>query len=179
MSTRSLRRNESESHRPRSPRSTNRPHRHRMLLWLCAPLLFVAAVAAMLYVRAQGSAVTARTPAYGAHAPFAPTQPADWFIQSIVTEDGALGWHQLCPDIQAQLPENVLVQQANTMHAEAAREGVWPTVEPMGTSTQSGGGVIHTYRVTVHWPNGATQQQTFSVLTQPSGCVEDVQMQVK
>lgn len=176
MFTHSLRRSEPVSHRSRP---TDRRYRRRILLWLCIPLLFVVAGSAMLYAHTQGSAAAARTPAYGTHAPSAPMQPADWFIQSIVTGDGALGWHQLCPNIQAQLPEDVLVQQANTMHAAAARQGVWPTIEPMGTRTQSGGGVVHIYRVTAHWPNGATQQQTFSVLTGNSGCVADVQMQLK
>src|SRR5260370_34949883 len=30
--------------------------------------------------------------------------PADLFMQSVVKRDGALGWHQLCPSEQAQLP---------------------------------------------------------------------------
>jgi hypothetical protein len=154
---------------------TDRPHRHRVLVWLLLPLLLVSAASAGLYVHTQGSAATAKTPAASARTATAPMKPADWFLQSVVTGDGALGWHQLCPDIQAQLPEEVLVQQANTIHAAAAREGVWPTIKHMGTHMQPNGGVVYVYRVTAHWPNGATQQETFSVYTQPSGCVEDVQ----
>lgn len=172
MSSSTMRRNQPAYHRSRP---TDLRLRHGALVWLFILLLFVAAVSALLYVHAQGSAATARTPTYGAHTSPAPMQPADQFMKSIVTGDGALGWHQLCPNIQAVLPEDVLVQQANTMHATAVREGVWPTIESLGTRTQPGG-VAHIYRLTAHWPNGATRQQTFSVLTQPSGCVEDVQL---
>jgi hypothetical protein len=98
-------------------------------------------------------------------------------MQSLVTEDGALGWRQLCPNIQAQLPQDALVQQADAMRAAAVREGVWLTAQRVDTQSQPSGGEAHVYRVTMHWPNGATQQRTYSVLTQSSGCVEDVQTQ--
>jgi hypothetical protein len=128
----------------------------------------------VLYARTQGSVVASNAPSSGEHVR---TQPADQFMRSLVTEDGALGWRQLCPNIQAQLPQDALVQQADAMRAAAAREGVWLTMESVGTSSQSGGGALHVYRVTMHWPNGATQQRTYSVLTLSSGCVEDVQVQ--
>ncbi len=160
-------------------RSTHRLLRSRMLMWLLVPLLLLAAMSAIfyMYARTHGSAVASPPPADGVRIPTEAMQPADRFMQSIVTEDGALGWQQLCPDIQAGLPLEVLVQQADAQRAAAKRQGVWLTMEFTGTHPQRGGGDIHVYRVTAHWPNGATQQRTFSVFTQPSGCVEDVQNQ--
>jgi hypothetical protein len=156
--------------------STRLRARHRLLVWLLVPFLLVAA-SAVVYTQTQGRGAAYRTPADGVHVGTAQMQPADRFIQSIVTEDGALGWHQLCPSIQARLPLDALVQQANAMRATAAKEGVWLTVKYTGTHPQRGSGDIHVYRITEHWPGGATQQWTSSVLTQPSGCVEDVQNQ--
>lgn len=162
-------------HRSQSPSSGGRVGR-RALIWLLAPLLLVGAMCAILYyVHAQGAVAVARSPVRPAQAHSAPMQPADWFMQSVVTDDGALGWRQLCPSIQAQLPVDTLVQQANAQRTAAAQQGVRLTMEFKGTHPQRGGGDIHVYLVTAHWPNGATQQRTFSVLTQPGGCVADVQ----
>ena len=160
-----------------SSHSTSRPRHHYRLAWLFVPLLLVAALPVVLYARTQGSVGASNASAGGAHGQTAQTQPADQFMHSLVTEDGALGWRQLCPNIQAQLPQDALVQQANAMRAAAAREGVWLTVGSIGTHSQPDGGALHVYRVTMHWPNGSTQQRTYSVLTQSSGCVEDVQTQ--
>jgi hypothetical protein len=155
---------------------TRRQGRHHLLLWLFTPFLLLAAVSAVAYARTQGTGGASNASSRVVEAHTAPMQPADRFIQSVVTEDGALGWHQLCPDIQARLPMDTLVQQADTMRAAAAKEGAWLTAQPLGTHAQQGGVHVHVYRMTVHWPTGATRQWTYSVLTQPSGCVEDVQM---
>ena len=137
----------------------------RALAWLLVPLLLAAAGSVILFARPQGQG--------GAPS----TLPADRFIQSIVTDDGALGWHQLCPSIQARLSLNELVQQADAERAAVAQQHVWLTMKFVGTQPQQGGGEQRVYVVTAHWPNGTTQQRTFAVLTQPSGCVEDVQNQ--
>jgi hypothetical protein len=47
----------------------------------------------------------------------------------------------------------------------------------MSAHPRQGGGAQRVYVVTAHWPNGTTQTRTFTVLTQSSGCVEDVQNQ--
>ena len=138
----------------------------RALVWLLVPLLLAGVVGSVvLFTRpqAQGAA-----PA---------TVPADRFIQSIVTDDGALGWHQLCPDIQARLSIDALVQQANAQRAAVAQQHVRLTMKFVGTQPQQGGGEQRVYLLTAYWPNGMSQQRTFTVLTQPSGCVEDVQNQ--
>jgi hypothetical protein len=68
-----------------------------------------------------------------------------------------------------------MVQQANVQRGDLAQQSVRLTVAPIGTRLQKDGGITHVYEVTAHWPSGATQIRTFTVLTQPSGCVEDVQ----
>lgn len=161
-------------HRSQSPSSGGRLGR-RAAIWLLAPLLLVGAACAILYAHSQGAAAASRPAVRPAQAHTAPMQPADWFMQSVVTDDGALGWRQLCPSIQAQLPVDTLVQQANAQRTAAAQQGVRLTTESRGTRAQQGGGEVHVYLVTAHWPNGATQQRTFSVFTQPGGCVADVQ----
>jgi hypothetical protein len=96
-------------------------------------------------------------------------------MRSVVAQDGTLGWHQLCPSLQTVLPLNTMVQQASAQRAGLAQQSVRLTVAPVGTRLQKDGGVTHEYVVTAHWPNGATQTRTYNVLTQPSGCVEDVE----
>ena len=140
---------------------------HRALAWLLVPLLLAGVGSAVLFTRPQGQ-----------RAAVAPsTLPADRFIQSIVTDDGALGWHQLCPSIQARLSLDALVQQADAQRAALAQQHVRLTMKFVGTQRQQGGGEQRVYLLTAHWPSGMTQQRTFTVLTQPSGCVEDVQNQ--
>lgn len=107
----------------------------------------------------------------------ASTPPADLFMQSLVKDDGALGWHQLCPSIQAQLPESTLIKQADTERGTRAQQGITLTADFIGARPRPSGGQLRVYIVTAHWHNGTTNLRTFSVLTQPSGCVEDVASQ--
>jgi hypothetical protein len=157
------------SHNQYRPQS--RDHRrifHRsMLVWAVVVLLIVAAVPTAFYVFTRVASGTSSSSA--------PASPADRFMQSIVTGDGALGWHQLCPSVQAQLPMSVLEQQASAQRRAMQRQGVWLTATPVGTQPQKDGGTSHLYHVTAHWRSGATQSSTFMVSTQPSGCVENVQ----
>jgi hypothetical protein len=138
-------------------------------------LLMVLIVPAALFARSQGSWAGTASGGHSDTPRLTSLQPADRFMQSIVTDDGALGWRQLCPNIQAQLPMDQLVQQANAQRAAAAQEGVRLTMQFVGTHRQQDGGVTRVYVVTAHWPDGTTQQRMYNVLTQSSGCVEDVQ----
>ncbi|MGO8946969.1 MAG: hypothetical protein ACLQUY_04755 [Ktedonobacterales bacterium] len=162
---------------PRNRSADGHAGRRRMLVWVIVALLFAAAVPALFYAHAQGSARASERPSRITleSDPGKPLEPADQFMQSIVTEDGALGWHQLCPSLQAQIPLDTLVQQASAQRKALAQQGVWLTMAFVGTQPQPDGGVSHVYVVTAHGPGGATQKRTFTVLTQPSGCVEDVQ----
>src|SRR5262249_26463517 len=145
------------------------------LAWLVTVALLVAAAFSILYAIHSSAPITnTNTPSQLVQPHTTQLKPADRFIQSIVTEDGALGWQQLCPSIQAQLPVGELIQQANAQRTLMAQQGIHLTVKFVGASLQQGGGEVRNYEITAHWPTGATQMRTFSVLTQPSGCVEDV-----
>jgi hypothetical protein len=149
-------------------RRTHRRGFHRgVLVWVVVGLLLVAAVPTAFYVFAHV--------APGPSGSGASATPADRFMQSIVSGDGSLGWHQLCPTIQSQLPLHALEQQATAQHKAMAQQGMWLTSTPVGTHSQPDGGVAHVYVVTAHWHSGVTQSTTFTVSTQRSGCVEDVQ----
>jgi hypothetical protein len=155
-----------------------RVHRH-VLIWSLIPFLLIsiAVASAAAYARTKVPGAVSKASSAVVEPRSSLSQPADRFIQSVIAEDGKLGWHQLCPDIQAQLPIDTLVQQADTMRAAAKKEGAWLTAKSLGTHSQNGGWLIHDYRMTAHWPTGATRQWTYAILTQPSGCVEDIQSQ--
>jgi len=156
-------------------RHTNRRFFHRsVLVWVLLGLLLATGVPAAFYVFTQASPGASTRSSSSASTANLSASPADRFILSIVTQDGALGWHQLCPSIQAQLPLDTLKQQADAESQAMAQHGVWLTAKPMGTRPQADGGVAHLYLVTAHSHNGATQSRKFTVFTQRSGCVEDV-----
>src|SRR5947209_20526592 len=55
--------------------------------------------------------------------------PADLFMQSVVRRDGNLGWHQLCPALQAQEPLPVLAKQVEQQRIAESGEGLTLTVD--------------------------------------------------
>ncbi len=101
--------------------------------------------------------------------------PADLFIRSVVTRDGALGWRQLCHDVQAQVTEVSVREQADAQRAAEAGTGVRLTADFVGTRPASQGGQIRLYLLTAHGPQGVLGQRTYVVHTGAAGCVEDVQ----
>jgi hypothetical protein len=100
--------------------------------------------------------------------------PADLFMQSVATEDGDLGWDQLCPSLQGQLPRQALEQQATTQRTSRTQQGVTLTVDFVGDRPRPAGGEVRIYVATAHGTDGAAGQKTYVVQTQPSGCVESV-----
>jgi hypothetical protein len=100
--------------------------------------------------------------------------PADLFMQSVVQRDGGLGWHQLCPALQAQVPLAVLASQVQQQRSAEARQGLTLTLDYIGAHAQPQGGQIRLYVVTAHRPSGWVGQRTYIVYTQASGCVQDV-----
>ena len=101
--------------------------------------------------------------------------PADLFMQSIATENGALGWNQLCPSLQQQMPRETLVRVTETQRIFAARSGIALTVEHVGDRARPNGGQIRIYIATLHTEDGAIGQKTYVITTQASGCVESIQ----
>jgi hypothetical protein len=105
-----------------------------------------------------------------------PSAPADMFMQSVVKRDGALGWHQLCPALQARLPLGQLAEQARTQLTAESHEGLTLKVDYIGAHPRPEGGQLRFYVVTAHRSSdGWMGTRTYVVYTQASGCVEDVQ----
>jgi hypothetical protein len=107
--------------------------------------------------------------------PRAELTPADLFMQSIATEDGALGWNQLCPAVQVKLPREQLEQQTEKLRTSHLQTGVTLTINHIGDWPRTGGGQIRVYVATDHTADGATGQKTYVLQTQANGCVESVQ----
>lgn len=155
------------------PKQSRRKQRMRLIAWVTALTLLAASIVpALVYARSLLDARTSDQPSAATGA-----LPADLFIQSVVKDDGALGWHQLCPAVQAQLPLTELRQQADAQRQAAAQQGLRLTSTFVGAQPRPAGGEIREYVLTAHWSNGTTEQRTYTVLTQASGCVEDVTTQ--
>ena len=101
--------------------------------------------------------------------------PADLFMQSIAMEDGDLGWRQLCPTLQEQLPLDVLQQLTLTQRTIVSEQGMTLQVEHVGDRSRPTGGEIRFYVATMHTAAGSSEQKTYIITTQASGCVESVQ----
>jgi hypothetical protein len=161
------------AHADRQPRPAGRPARHHIAAWLIlVTVVAMVAVLAVAFVRAEGS-----RPAPSSIVPAAPTGPADVFMRSIAEDNGSLGWHQLCPSVQVQVPESTLVGQADAERRVRAQQGLTLTVSFIGSHPSGDGGELRQYVVTGHWPNGAILTRIYTVLTQASGCVADVRYQ--
>lgn len=104
----------------------------------------------------------------------APLAPADLFMQSVIKRDGELGWHQLCPALQRQVPLAQLRSQAQAQQVAESRQGLTLTADYVGAHSQPQGGEVRFYVVTAHERNGGVEQRTYIVYTQASGCVMDV-----
>ena len=55
--------------------------------------------------------------------------PADLLMQSVVKRDGQLGWQQLCPALQAQLPRSALTRQLEQQRNAESSQGLTLTVD--------------------------------------------------
>jgi hypothetical protein len=104
-----------------------------------------------------------------------PPTRADLFMKSVVTRDGALGWHQLCPTLQARLSIEELRQQASEQSAFDVGQGITFTTEFLSAHPQAKGGEMRVYLVTAQRPDGWQAERIYIVRTQSDGCVEDVQ----
>lgn len=140
--------------------------RRRWMIYLIGGVSLIALAASTTYVwlaLAQRAHTTA------------PTQ-ADLFMQSVLRRDGALGWHQLCPDLQAQIPIDELQRQAAQQKSAEAGQGVTLTLDYLGMHPQTGGhGDLYLYLVTAKNHAGLLAQRIYILTTQSTGCVADVQ----
>lgn len=135
----------------------------RVLRYPIVWLELVALLATPMLILGTRWAVQANTPT-----------PADLFMQSVVKLDGNLGWHQLCPALQAQLPLSELASQVQEQRIAESGQGLTLTVDYIGAHARPQGGQIRMYVVTAHRTDGLVGQKTYIVYTQASGCVEDV-----
>ena len=104
----------------------------------------------------------------------APT-PADLFMQSIVSEDGDLGWNQLCPDLQQQMSRETLEQLTATQRSVASQRGMTMTVEHVADRPGPNGGQIRFYVARVRAADGSSGAKTYVINTEATGCVESIQ----
>jgi hypothetical protein len=126
-----------------------------------------------LTATACGTGATAAT--RPAHAePLVAASPADAFMRSVVSRDGALGWQQLCSDLQHQIARDELRRQAGAQHASEAARGLTLSFDPMAVRSLPQGGEAHVYQVTAHLQDGHQEQRTYVVRTGPGGCVEEI-----
>ena len=132
------------------------------IVWIGLVIL-LATLTLILGIGTRLAAVQANTPA-----------PADLFMQSVVKRNGTLGWHQLCPALQAQMPLSALASQVEEQRTAESGQGLTLTVDYVGAHPQPQGGQIRVYVVTARRPNGWVGQRTYIVYTQASGCIGDV-----
>ena len=127
-----------------------------------------------LIVLAGGS--TYAWTAFAQRAQVAASTPADLFMQSIIKRDGVLGWRQLCPELQAQVPMDELQRQAEQQKQYEASQGVTLTMEYLGMRPQAtGGGEVRLYLVTAKRLSSLIAQRIYLLWTKQTGCIEGVQ----
>jgi hypothetical protein len=106
------------------------------------------------------------------HPPSAAGSPADAFMQSVVARDGQLGWQQLCPSTQAELPLAQLIQETDALRSSDALSGITVSMQFVGAQPRPEGGERRFYRASASRAGAEQVQKTFVVRTQASGCVE-------
>lgn len=101
--------------------------------------------------------------------------PAELFMQSVATLDGDLGWNQLCPAVQAQVPRALVLEQTGAQRLAASEQGMTLSIDHVGDRARASGGQIRFYVATAHSADGSVGQKTYIIKTQASGCVESVE----
>ena len=149
-----------------SPERSQNRSRLMIMQMLRFPIVWLGLVMAL----ATPTIILATTWAVQAQTPVS----ADLFMQSVVKRDGALGWHQLCPALQAQEPLSVLTGQVQQQRNAESRQGLTLTMDYIGAHARPHGGQIRMYVITARLPDGWVAQRTYIVSTQASGCVDDV-----
>jgi hypothetical protein len=100
---------------------------------------------------------------------------ADAFMHSVEIRDGALGWRQLCPDLQAQVSQEALRSQANAQKAAESGKVRRLRFEFVGSRPVGSTGQVRFYLLTAEFRDGSEAFRTYVLSTQADGCVHDVQ----
>jgi len=102
---------------------------------------------------------------------------ADTFMRSVALRDGALGWRQLCPDLQKLVTESAMRTQAETQKAAEVGRIARFGIDYVGSRSLRGGTQIRFYVLTADMTDGSAASRVYIVRSQPAGCVEDVQVE--
>ena len=168
----------------RMPRRPSKYLAPRRVGVLALATVVASLVVSLLVVASPGRATAARvnfSPARStSRIPAAPAQgtasldtpSADVFMQAVIAHNGQLAWQQLCPELQAKVPAPALVDMVNS--GNSTSQGEQFQVDAVGTHAWSGGGAIHVYVVTAHWPPDKDAHMLFILRTQASGCIDGI-----
>lgn len=116
-----------------------------------------------------------KTAAGGARS--APPQPPDLFMRSIASRDGALGWRQLCPDLQKLVTADAMRAQAAGQRAAEAGQVAKLSVDFVGSRSLRGGNKVRFYMLTAEMADGSAASRVYIVRTEAAGCVDDVRIE--
>jgi hypothetical protein len=98
-------------------------------------------------------------------------------MRSVEVRDGALGWRQLCPDLQNQIPETAVKSAANAQKAAEVGRVRSLRSDPVGMRKLRSGDQLRLYLLTADMVGGAQASRLYVLHTRADGCVHDVQSQ--
>jgi hypothetical protein len=99
-------------------------------------------------------------------------------MHSVETRDGALGWRQLCPDLQSQVSQDALKTEANAQKAAEVGKVRHLRSDFVGGRALASGGQVRFYLMTADLTNGSEAFRGYVLRTQADGCVHDIQTTV-
>lgn len=102
--------------------------------------------------------------------------PADEFMRSVAARDGALGWRQLCPQLQRVVTQSMMRAQANGQKAAEAGRVARIRVDFVGSRPLGPQGQVRFYMLTADMRDGSAASRVYIVRTLAAGCVNDVQV---
>jgi hypothetical protein len=103
------------------------------------------------------------------------TSRADTFMHSVEIGDGALGWQQLCPDLQKNISRDTLKAEASAQKAAEAGNVRKLRAELVGARALNRAGQVRFYLLTADLNDGSEAFRSYVLRVQVDGCVYDVQ----
>jgi hypothetical protein len=102
--------------------------------------------------------------------------PADEFMHSVAARDGALGWRQLCPQLQRVVTRDTMRAQAEGQKTAEAGHVAKIQVDFVGSRPLRPAEQIRFYMLTADMADGSAASRVYIVRTQGAGCVDGVQV---
>src|SRR5262245_33128094 len=112
----------------------------------------------------------------GGHSTGSHPLPADEFMHSVAARDGALGWRQLCPQLQRMVTQETMRTQADGQRTAEAGRVARIRVDFVGSRTLRPAGQIRFYMLTADMADGSAASRVYIVRTRATGCVDGVQV---